>query len=114
MFYTHTLHSPIQTLDTSVLKAGVWTRRTQVVVGVLPSLGLGGPEPCSLAEESGCHSSECLAKQHGEDWVVQRILGLSLGGRSVGVPLSIWCLTPSIAGQAPTVLTPRAAPSYTP
>ena len=90
--FTHALNTPVQ-------KAGVWTRRTQVVVGVLLSLGLSRPEPCSLAEESGCHSSECLAKQHGEDWVVRRTLGLSLKGHSAGVPSTIWWITPSIAGE---------------
>ena len=83
-------------------------------MGVLFSLGLGGPEPFSLAEESGPHSLECLAKQHVEDCVVRRTLGISLRKRSVGVRLSIWCLTSSITGKVRTVLIARAAPFHTP
>ena len=42
------------------------------------------PVPCSLAEESNRHTSECLFKQHREDWEVQRTISLTLGGRSGG------------------------------
>ena len=49
MFYNHTLHSITQTLNTPVQNAGVWTRWSQVVVGVLPSLGRETGKPALSA-----------------------------------------------------------------
>ena len=120
LFLKHTTQFT-QSLDTPVRKAGVWTRWSQVVVVVLPSLGRETGEPALSASGTVLFSRSVRWPLLGMPFQTAR---WGLGGTTYPRPLagrtqrggSVVDMVSNTLyrGQLATVLIPRAAPFHTP